>query len=546
VATPPDAARHRSPLSALARALLIALGAWAVVWAAHYPLLHLPYFWDEAGYYIPAAYDFFRSGSLIPYSTLSNAHPPLPSLVLAGAWKLFGFHPFVTRTTACLASALALVAVWRLALAVGCRQSVAIASALLTGLYPVFFAQSSLAHADIFAAPFTLWALVFYVEKRRWPTVICFALGALAKETAIATPAALAAWELWLLWRSRPNDSLRRTHLRWGVLLLLPALPLAGWYAYHHAMTGFTFGNPQFLRYNATSTLQPARIAIALFHRTLQLTLHMNLFVPFLLMIASLWLPAVADEPGGSRPRIAWSDQAVFYVVIAANGVFFSLFGGALLTRYLLPVYPLVLILCVNTFWRRMRNWEYAVALSAIAFAIGLFVNPPYQFAPEDNLEYATFIHLQQNAIDQIEAHYASANVLTAWPASDELRKPELGYVTHPVTVTPIEDFDAGQIARAAHEESRYDVALVFSTKYDPQHLALRLGPWNTAINRRYFDFHRDLDPETIARILHGKIEWQQQSKGLWAAVISFNHPEWARLRAPEPVRTRPLRRGSL
>ncbi|HVT96037.1 MAG TPA: hypothetical protein VHE33_00930, partial [Acidobacteriaceae bacterium] len=62
-------------------------GAFAAVLAAHAPLLHLPYYWDEAGYYIPAAWDFFRTGSLIPFSTLSNAHPPLPSLILAGWWK---------------------------------------------------------------------------------------------------------------------------------------------------------------------------------------------------------------------------------------------------------------------------------------------------------------------------------------------------------------------------------------------------------------------------------------------------------------------------
>ena len=35
----------------------------------HLPLLRLPYFWDETGYYIPAALDFYRIGSLIPVST---------------------------------------------------------------------------------------------------------------------------------------------------------------------------------------------------------------------------------------------------------------------------------------------------------------------------------------------------------------------------------------------------------------------------------------------------------------------------------------------
>src|SRR5215831_8369082 len=43
----------------------------------HLPLLTLPYFWDEAGYYIPAARDLLLFGSLIPHTTLSNAHPPL-------------------------------------------------------------------------------------------------------------------------------------------------------------------------------------------------------------------------------------------------------------------------------------------------------------------------------------------------------------------------------------------------------------------------------------------------------------------------------------
>ncbi|HXX01194.1 MAG TPA: hypothetical protein VEJ00_08275, partial [Candidatus Acidoferrales bacterium] len=43
----------------------------------HAPLLQLPYFWDEAGYYVPAARDLLLTGSLIPHSTLSNAHPPL-------------------------------------------------------------------------------------------------------------------------------------------------------------------------------------------------------------------------------------------------------------------------------------------------------------------------------------------------------------------------------------------------------------------------------------------------------------------------------------
>ena len=104
---------------------------YAGVFLSHWGLLHLPYFWDEAGYYIPAAYDFFRTGTLIPFSTLTNAHPPLPSIYLAFWWKLSGFFPAVTRLAICLVTALALTGVFAL-----CRKlmnaEVAVATTLLT------------------------------------------------------------------------------------------------------------------------------------------------------------------------------------------------------------------------------------------------------------------------------------------------------------------------------------------------------------------------------------------------------------------------------
>src|SRR5215472_7778474 len=83
----------------------------------HLPLLRLPFFWDEAGYYIPAARDLLLTGSLIPHSPPSNAHPPLVMAYLAAWWKLLGFSPASTRSAMLLVAALALLGVYRL----GCR-----------------------------------------------------------------------------------------------------------------------------------------------------------------------------------------------------------------------------------------------------------------------------------------------------------------------------------------------------------------------------------------------------------------------------------------
>ena len=89
---------------------------FAAVYATHFTLLRLPYYWDEAGYYIPAAWDFFRTGSLIPQTTLTNAHPPLPSIYLALWWKTSGFHAEVTREAVVMVASLGLLGVWRLAM----------------------------------------------------------------------------------------------------------------------------------------------------------------------------------------------------------------------------------------------------------------------------------------------------------------------------------------------------------------------------------------------------------------------------------------------
>src|ERR1700675_552674 len=168
---------------------------FVVIFLLHVPLLQLPYFWDEAGYYVPAARDLLLTGTLVPHTTVSNAHPPLVMAWLALWWKVVGYAPFVTRTAMLVLAAFSLLGVFRLAERVA-HTNVAIASTLCTALYPVFFAQSSLAHVDLAAAGLTFWGLCAYLEDRPVAVTIWFSLAALAKETAILAPAALALWEL--------------------------------------------------------------------------------------------------------------------------------------------------------------------------------------------------------------------------------------------------------------------------------------------------------------------------------------------------------------
>ena len=95
-------------------AVLAFLAAFAMLSLLHLPLLCLPYFWDEAGYYVPAAWDFYRAGLLIPTTTLPVWHPPLVPIYLGTAWRLCGYSPVTTRLAMTLISTAMLAALYRL------------------------------------------------------------------------------------------------------------------------------------------------------------------------------------------------------------------------------------------------------------------------------------------------------------------------------------------------------------------------------------------------------------------------------------------------
>jgi hypothetical protein len=184
----------------------------------------------------------------------------------------------------------------------------------------------------------------------------------------------------------------------------------------------------------------------------------------------------------------------------------------------------------VATFYRRVPYWQALALLSAAAFAVGLFVNPPYGFAPEDNLAYAHVIRLHEAAIAELNKRYQGATVLSAWPMTDELTRPELGYVKQPYDVDRVEDFTAAQIDRAAAEPWNYSTALVFSTKYDPPRPLLSLGRKSEALDEQYFGLHHDLPPDAIAKRLGGELVWEKQDQGQWVALIRFERVLDARL----------------
>jgi hypothetical protein len=133
---------------------------------------------------------------------------------------------------------------------------------------------------------------------------------------------------------------------------------------------------------------------------------------------------------------------------------------------------------------------------------------------------------------------YPGKRVLTAWPASDELSRPWLGYISRPLPVLRIEDFSSPQISLAAMVRDRFDVALVFSTKYEAQRPFFENWEAWQRLKGNFFGYHRDLSPEEIARQIGGAIVFQSARNGQWAAVIALQRVEDAKVFDEPPAQS--------
>ena len=80
--------------------------------------------------------------------------------------------------------------------------------------------------------------------------------------------------------------------------------------------------------------------------------------------LLAMWLPPLRDQ-SGERPRIALDAQFAMLSVVVAYVLAMAMVGGAELARYMLPVVPLVILVCVSTLWRRVRLWLGVVAIVA-------------------------------------------------------------------------------------------------------------------------------------------------------------------------------------
>jgi len=501
-------------------AVLVFLATFLALLLLHWPLLRLPYFWDEAGYYIPAALDFCHSGRLIPQSTLPVGHTPLVMIYLGLVWRLCGYSAAVTRAAMTLVATAMIVALYRLGRRIASREA-AVWSAALLGLSPLFYAQSTLVHLDLAVALFTTLAIYFLLENRLWLFALSASLAILSKETAVVLlPVA------WLYaWRrqrgSREEETPPPLHAR--IALGTPLVVLAAWALYYHHETGYWTGNRDYLSYNLYSTLSPPRIFWSLLRRAYELFIGgFNWLLSASALVAIWWKRKRAQtDSADATEGLSWPPFIVLSARLAAIYLLLlSATGGAVLPRYLLPVIPLFYLAAVALVWRLPRFPARLIcAATATCFVWAWFINPPYPYPFEDNLGYADFVRLHEEAARYLEAQPGQPRILTAWPATDELERPVLGYVRRPLRVVAVQGFAPKDLAKAPPES--FDLVYFYSRKWEPPGNWVRRFPAWLRLQARYFDYRPQMATHDLAATYHLRLRAEFERRGQWAQIYS-------------------------
>ena len=479
------------------RGITLLVGSAALLVLIHLPYVRLPFHWDEMGQFVPAALDIYREGWWVPQSTLPNVHPPGLMAVVALVWRVFGYSILSSRLTMLAIAALGVALSFRLTWRLTGRKFLApaVMSSLFLIAAPIFYTQSMMVLLDMPAMTLTVAALLLFLSRRYGLCAMACVALVLIKETAITAPAVFGSW---LLFKER-----RRME---ALYFAAPALALGIWLIILHRATGHWLGNEEFTQYNVGSALEPFHIFFATLSRAWFLFVADGHFIGMVALIFG-WRVLRGSE---------WT---ISFLVAGAQLLVVTVFGGAELERYVVPVLPILYAamaaaaLVLTTRWR----WASQGVMLALLVA-GWFWTSPFPLPYEDNLAMVDFVRVQEDAAHYLEEHYPSARIASAWPFTDAIMHPEFGYVRQPMHALKASELHIANIAALGRDN--FDLQVVFPNKKPVKGSVLDIAPLRNFL-RHYYDYEPQASAEEIRQSIgFSPIQrWQRGSQ--WVEIYA-------------------------
>ena len=429
--------------------------------------LETPYWWDAAAVYVPGSqwvesHGFAAFPGVFP-SLLHRGHTTLFYLLTAGVFRLFGSEPPIGHAVV-LGFATATLA---LTYALGARlfgRPAGVAAALLLGVSPLFLTMSSQVLPEIPLAALTAASLYAFSRGAHGSAALLGVLVVLTKETGVSCPLAIAgALMLEAGWRHRRAPGSWRPLARPIAIAFVPVAALAAYFVWQRVAEGWwvlpyhaeLFGLEHDYVRQGAGVFRSMLLADG---RWLALLGAAAIGAARLRWMPETFAPDPAPleaEQTGAPAR--WVVCVALVLVFLANQGFFTQMW--FLERYALTAHPGLAVLLggllVPAAWASTRARTLTALGAAVVLATGAMATAGRAAGDdyasgETTFRYLRMVEAHRAIYAHLEAREVAPVVLTTWPMTDELRKPELGWVTRPYAAVGLSGYQDGSDTRAA------------------------------------------------------------------------------------------------
>jgi hypothetical protein len=433
--------------------LILLIILTVIVFLIWYPTIHLPYWWDSAGFVMQEAHANLASHLWSFPDFSSYAHPPLLVFILAVSWRIFGESLVVSHLVYLPFILGSIYGVYFLSVQVindhVLGRAVGFCSSLLLLFTPIYTAQIGIIYLEIPTLFFVLLSCILFLRRRFVLYSIVASLMVLTREfTLIVVLLFFLLYIIELRGKSRKGKKL--SEYGDAVLLLLPIFFLAAWFVFHWYNSGWLIIKP--------GVKLSEKHGLIDFLKQLYLTIKNIFFLQWRSIIFGIglfsFLIGLHSSFRVQKKFINLSTTTSLFVLLPlAYTLLFS--ETEFLPRYAVIIFPFLyigsLVLLLTILKKKKKIFTLFILGSLTLTSCFLFYSTwnlhrtvnSYYFVPlEDNLEYLDVISVGRDVSSFAESKYRNRIIYTSFPTNYMMSMPYQGYVHHGLQVKGCMNYD--------------------------------------------------------------------------------------------------------
>jgi 4-amino-4-deoxy-L-arabinose transferase-like glycosyltransferase len=389
-----------------------------------------PYYWDEMGVYVPAAFHMKDAGhiSLLPGSLdplFSRGHPLLFTFCNALVFKIFG-ETITAGHLFALSLGIATLVLFFIIAKNLFNRKIAFFATILLCAQPIFFTLSVQILPEMMLTFFTL-GCIYGILKKKWAFYALFgSLAMLTKESAIVIPG--TALILLLIESIHKKDFFSLKRWRIFVLGATPLFVFGLFLCIQKIQNGW-FLFPEHLGYIHWELDKLSKGAGRIFQDMFIWQGRWMIGVAFLAgIILSLFSKIIKIEPKG---RIIYT----FTLFILLTFIFSDI--NYYLTRYILYVIPFIVlggtytaIVVFEKVFPNLKVIQWILVLFFCSYGVLLGHKNMSQSPDTCDMSYKLVINVSQQAIHWAEQNWSKDTIEANFPIYQGIEDPRNGYLT--------------------------------------------------------------------------------------------------------------------